>query len=73
MLLCISVGAAVGFMFIWHLYLVVSQQTTIEFYQNQVAKMAAKKKNMVNTETKHFFQQQILILLCYIVEMGECL
>jgi len=46
MLLCCSVTVAVGGMLIWHLYLISTQQTTIEFYQNAVMKRAAKKRNM---------------------------
>lgn len=46
MLLCCSVTVAVGGMLIWHLYLIATQQTTIEFYQNAVMKRAAKKRNL---------------------------
>jgi len=47
MLLCTSVGAAVGAMMLWHLYLIGTQQTTIEFYQNQLSKHSARQQNMV--------------------------
>jgi len=46
-LLCISVGLAVGAMLVWHLFLIATQQTTIEFYQNQMMKRHARKHNRV--------------------------
>jgi len=46
-ILCLSVGVAVGGMFLWHLYLIYSQQTTIEFYVNQLIKRQAAAQNYI--------------------------
>mmetsp|Transcript_19093 Transcript_19093/g.73462 ORF Transcript_19093/g.73462 Transcript_19093/m.73462 type:complete len:338 (-) Transcript_19093:1628-2641(-) len=42
-----TIALACGGMLLWHLYLVYSQQTTIEFYQNQLYKRRAKKHNLI--------------------------
>jgi len=45
--ICLSVGIAVFLLYSWHVYLVLSAQTTIEFYQNQMAKSQLRKKGEV--------------------------
>eukprot|EP01095_Lingulamoeba_sp_RSL-Kostka_P005548 TRINITY_DN168_c0_g2_i1.p1 TRINITY_DN168_c0_g2~~TRINITY_DN168_c0_g2_i1.p1 ORF type:complete len:315 (+),score=48.72 TRINITY_DN168_c0_g2_i1:43-987(+) len=46
MILCASVSFAVGGMLLWHLYLIYSQQTSIEFYLNRSDSIDAKKLNI---------------------------
>ena len=41
-ILALSIGIAVGLLFFWHLYLVLSAQTTIEFYGNQTKAYRAR-------------------------------
>ena len=48
MVLCVSVSVAVGSMFLWHIFLIATQQTTIEFYQNQVAKFELRNSSTVD-------------------------
>ena len=43
----LAVGIAVGFLLAWHVYLVLSAQTTIEFYQNRVRKSQLKQRGEV--------------------------
>ncbi|CAG8485045.1 3381_t:CDS:2 [Paraglomus occultum] len=43
-LLAVSIGVALGGMCLWHYYLVVSAQTTVEFYNNRYAKSEAKRR-----------------------------
>lgn len=45
--LTLSVSIAVGFLFFWHFYLVLSGQTTIEFYFNKYQASEAYKKGKV--------------------------
>ncbi|CAG8598479.1 1715_t:CDS:2, partial [Scutellospora calospora] len=43
-LLAVAIGLALGGMCSWHYYLIMTAQTTVEFYNNQYAKRAAKAK-----------------------------
>jgi hypothetical protein len=45
--LSLAVGLAVGLMLAWHLYLVLSGQTTIEFYYNRFRGQIAKERGEV--------------------------
>jgi hypothetical protein len=45
----VSVGLAVSILFFWHLYLVFTAQTTIEFYQNQNRRARARARGEVWT------------------------
>ncbi|CAM9662312.1 unnamed protein product, partial [Phaeothamnion confervicola] len=47
--LTLSVGVAVSILFFWHLYLISSAQTTIEFYQNQSRRSRAHHRGEVFT------------------------
>lgn len=42
--LCLALCFAVGLLFMFHTYLILSAQTTIEFYQNRVAIMVARRQ-----------------------------
>jgi hypothetical protein len=46
-ILALSVCFAVGLLLSWHVYLVVSAQTTIEWYGNRVKAQEAKKRGQV--------------------------
>ncbi|CAG8521096.1 7725_t:CDS:2 [Paraglomus brasilianum] len=46
-LLAVSIGVALGGMCLWHYYLVVSAQTTVEFYNNRYAKSEARRRGEV--------------------------
>jgi len=46
-LLSLCIAFAVGLMLIWHLYLVASSQTTIEFYTNQLQKQHMAQRGFV--------------------------
>uniref|UniRef100_A0A7S2FY83 Palmitoyltransferase n=1 Tax=Octactis speculum TaxID=3111310 RepID=A0A7S2FY83_9STRA len=41
-ILALSIGLAVSLLFFWHVYLVLTSQTTIEFYGNQTKKFRAR-------------------------------
>ncbi|CAM9554772.1 unnamed protein product [Discosporangium mesarthrocarpum] len=41
-ILSLSVGIAISILFFWHIYLILSAQTTIEFYQNQGRRARAR-------------------------------
>jgi hypothetical protein len=45
--LCISLSAAVGALLLFHTYLILSAQTTIEFYQNRLAMLIARRQKQV--------------------------
>jgi hypothetical protein len=45
--IALSVGLAVSVLFFWHLYLVFTAQTTIEFYQNQNRRARARARGEV--------------------------
>ena len=47
MIICCSIAVAVGGMLLWHLFLIATQQTTIEFYQNSVMRGEAAKQGLV--------------------------
>jgi hypothetical protein len=47
MVLCVAVLTSVGILLLFHTYLILTAQTTIEFYQNRVAMMVAKKRGVV--------------------------
>ncbi|CAM9451865.1 unnamed protein product [Ascophyllum nodosum] len=42
-ILALSVGIAISILLFWHLYLICTAQTTIEFYQNQTHRSRAKQ------------------------------
>ena len=44
--LALSVGIAVGLLFFWHVYLVLTAQTTIEFYGNQTRAYRARLRGL---------------------------
>ncbi|CAI2179356.1 2899_t:CDS:2 [Funneliformis geosporum] len=46
-LLAVAIGIALGGMCSWHYYLVLTSQTTVEFYNNQYARRSAKQKGEV--------------------------
>ncbi|CAG8463818.1 6196_t:CDS:2 [Ambispora leptoticha] len=46
-LLAFAIGIALGGMCSWHYYLIITAQTTVEFYNNQYAKKSAKQKGEV--------------------------
>jgi len=46
-LMALAVGLAVGLMLAWHLYLVLTGQTTIGFYYNRYRAHVAKKRGEV--------------------------
>lgn len=46
-LLAVAIGIALGGMCSWHYYLVLTSQTTVEFYNNQYAKRSARQKGEV--------------------------
>lgn len=46
-ILCSTISISVGGMFVWHLYLVLTQQTSIEFYVNQLEKSDAQMESRV--------------------------
>jgi hypothetical protein len=47
MVLCVAVLTSVGVLLSFHTYLILTAQTTIEFYQNRLAMMVAKKRGVV--------------------------
>jgi len=44
--LALSMGIAVGLLFFWHVYLVLTGQTTIEFYGNQTKAYRARLRGL---------------------------
>jgi ABC-type nickel/cobalt efflux system permease component RcnA len=60
--LCLSVGIAVGGMLVWHLFLIATQQTTIEFYTNQLVKRQAKRHNIVSSSVTFVTKINLLFL-----------
>jgi len=45
--MCLAVGFAVSLLYSWHIYLVLSGQTTIEFYQNQMKRSQMARRGEV--------------------------
>lgn len=41
--LALSVGIAISILLFWHIYLICTAQTTIEFYQNQANRARARQ------------------------------
>jgi hypothetical protein len=52
-IITLSVTFAVGLMLAWHLFLVFTNQTTIEFYFNQHKKAQAKEIGQVSKVVKN--------------------
>mmetsp|Transcript_22315 Transcript_22315/g.29191 ORF Transcript_22315/g.29191 Transcript_22315/m.29191 type:complete len:338 (-) Transcript_22315:288-1301(-) len=46
-ILSISIGIAVGILFFWHIFLISSGQSTIEFYMNQAQRYKAKRRGQI--------------------------
>ena len=46
-ILGLSIGVSVGLMLLWQLYLVLTAQTTIEFYNNRVDSFEARSQGRV--------------------------
>ena len=45
--LALSVGIAISILLFWHIYLIYTAQTTIEFYQNQANRTRARQRGEV--------------------------
>ncbi|CAG8433972.1 2558_t:CDS:2 [Diversispora eburnea] len=67
-LLAIAIGIALGGMCLWHYYLILTAQTTVEFYNNSYAKSAAKSKGEVY---KNPYNLGPLINLCQFFNVGN--
>ncbi|RHZ45174.1 hypothetical protein Glove_688g39 [Diversispora epigaea] len=67
-LLAVAIGIALGGMCLWHYYLVLTAQTTVEFYNNSYAKSAAKSKGEVY---KNPYNLGPLINLCQFFNVGN--
>jgi uncharacterized membrane protein (UPF0136 family) len=52
--LALSIGVAVGLLFFWHLYLVLTAQTTIEFYGNQTKAYRARCVTLLTSPDQCF-------------------
>lgn len=48
--LALSVGIAISVLLGWHIYLVLTAQTTIEFYQNQTNRSRARQWGEVSKQ-----------------------
>lgn len=50
--LALSVGIAISVLLGWHIYLILTAQTTIEFYQNQTNRSRARQWGEVSGQAK---------------------
>ncbi|CAG8539303.1 856_t:CDS:2 [Cetraspora pellucida] len=67
-LLAVAIGLALGGMCSWHYYLIMTAQTTVEFYNNQYARRTAKAKGEVYVNP---YDLGPLLNLCQFFNVGR--